>query len=240
MRKPLIGITCDDETKYLGDIPRFFQQLNDSYVKAVEEAGGIPLVIPNGLKEEKLKQLAEDLDGFLFSGGVDVDPGRYGQEKDETVVSVSKKRDETEFTLLKHVLDDTKKPVLCICRGMQMLNAALGGTLIQDLEKAGYEKHFLIDNPRNVFTHEIVVEEDSKLKKILKDEIRVNSFHHQALGEVSERLKVTAHSKKDHVIEAAEMPGERFVLAVQWHPEELIANGSHLALFKEFVSQAEK
>ena len=240
MRKPLIGISCGvTERLVLKDIYREIQQLNSSYTRAVEESGGIPVIIPVGLNEEDLKQLTASLDGFLFSGGEDVDPSRYGKDDPEGLSSFCGKRDETEFALLDHVLKETGKPVLAICRGLQVLNVAMGGTLIIDLPSAGRNEHSLTQYPREQFTHEIIVKEDTRLKCILKDENRVNSFHHQAIDDVAEGLIVTAYSAEDHVIEAAEAPGDRFILGVQWHPEELIASQGHRRLFEEFIYQAE-
>ena len=240
MNRPLIGISCGISNYTVSMInERERQELNNTYIKAVEEAGGIPLIIPNGLKEETIEEIGEKLDGFIFSGGGDVDPSLYGKQSDDSVGGVSFKRDDTEYKLLQHVLYHTKKPVFGICRGIQILNVAMGGTLIVDLQRAGKKKHSLTEKRREELTHEIVVKENTRLKQILKEERRVNSFHHQALDQVAEGLIVTAYSAADHVIEAVEAPGDRYILGVQWHPEELIAHEGHLALFKEFVRQAE-
>ena len=241
MNKPLIGVSCNMEEKLVSKINhRYVQTLSNTYIKAVEAGGGIPVIIPNSLNEEDLKTLADRLDGFIFSGGGDVDPAVYGGLSDETVGGVSDYRDETELALLKYVINETDKPVFGICRGVQIMNVEMGGTLIVDLPKAGKMRHSLTEYPREEFTHEIRVEEGSRLKEILKDENRVNSFHHQALDKVADGLFVTAYSVKDGVIEAVENRGERYILGVQWHPEELIAHEGHLALFKELVRQAKK
>ncbi len=241
MKKPLIGISCNAENRIISGInPRFYHTLSDKYVNGIKKAGGIPVIIPNGLNEESLKELAGSLDGFLFSGGSDVDPNCYGKEKDATVDDTWPVRDETELFLLRYVLENTKKPVFGICRGLQVMNVALGGTLIIDLEIAGKMRHSLTDNPRAEFSHEIIVKDDSHLKNILKDENRVNSFHHQAIDQLGKGLVATAYSVDDQVIEAVEMPGERYILAVQWHPEELTDHEAHQQLFNEFVFQAGK
>ena len=215
MNKPLIGISCNAEDRIISGInPRFYHTLSDKYVNGIKKAGGIPVIIPNGMDEDSLKELAGSLDGFLFSGGNDVDPGCYGKENDGTVGETSPVRDETELALLRYVLEETDKPVFGICRGLQIMNVALGGTLITDLETAGKKRHSLIDHPRGDFSHEIVIEEGSRLKEILKGEKRVNSFHHQAIDRLGKDLVVTAYSADDHVIEAVEIPGERYILAV--------------------------
>ncbi len=239
MKKPLIGISCNAENRIISGInPRFYHTLSDKYVNGIKKAGGIPVIIPNGLNEESLKELAGSLDGFLFSGGSDVEPERYGKKKDETLGSTAPIRDETELVLLRYVMEETQKPVFGICRGLQVMNVALGGTLIIDLESAGKMRHSLTERPREEFSHEIIVEDGSRLKGILKEENRVNSFHHQAIDELGKGFVVTAYSKEDHVIEAVEIPGERFILAVQWHPEELTDHEAHQRLFDEFVLHA--
>lgn len=239
MKKPLIGISCGISDYTISKInARKRQELNDTYVRAVEESGGVPVIIPNGLSEETIEELAERLDAFVFSGGGDVDPSLYGKEKDETVGGISEKRDDTEYKLLNCVLKKTEKPVFGICRGVQMLNVAMGGTLIVDVEKAGKMRHSLTEDPREDFSHEITVKEGTRLERILNGERRVNSFHHQALDRIADGLTVTAHSALDQVVEAVEAPGERYILGVQWHPEELIAHEAHKALFEELVAQA--
>ncbi|MBR4461425.1 MAG: gamma-glutamyl-gamma-aminobutyrate hydrolase family protein [Erysipelotrichaceae bacterium] len=241
MKKPLIGISCNAERHLIAGInPRLYHTLSDKYVNGIIKAGGIPVLIPNGLDHDSLKELADDLDGFLFSGGCDVDPNCYGKEKDGTVGDIWPIRDETELFLLKHVLEETEKPVFGICRGLQIMNVALGGTLFVDLENAGKKRHSLIDNPRGDFSHEIIVEDGTRLKGILKEETRVNSFHHQAIEQLGKGLVATAYSVDDRVIEAIEMPGERYILAVQWHPEELTDYEAYQRLFDEFLIQANK
>ena len=241
MSKPLIGISCDLlEQTMANNRKRQVQKLNDSYVEAVKGSGGIPVIIPNGLNDEDIKELSEKLDGFIFSGGGDIDPEAYGKEPDNTLIEVWPERDQSELLLLRYVLNDSAKPVLCICRGLQILNVFLGGTLIIDLPNAGKNVHSFNELPRDAFSHEIVVEENSKLKTIIKDETQVNSFHHQAIDKLGEGLVISAYSKEDRVIEAVEIPGERYIMGVQWHPEELRAHASHKALFDELIKQAAK
>ena len=241
MKKPLIGITCNYTEHNIHNVNiRYYQDVSSSYTKAIENAGGLPVIIPNNTDKETLIELADRLDGFLFTGGVDVDPSFYGKEDDGTMGEVTIERDQTEIDLLKYVIYETEKPVFGICRGIQVINVAMGGTLIMDLPTAGKNIHSFSEKPRELFTHEIVVEEDSRLKEILEDEVRVNSFHHQAVDRLADGLRITAHSKDDGVIEAYELPGERYLLAVQWHPEELTHTKAHARLFEELVRQSSK
>ena len=236
--RPLIAITCNVEHKTVAGNDRIIQTINDAYIRAVESAGGLSLVVPNGLSEEDIAELAEKVDGLILSGGGDIAPECFGSDAEEDCHGVEPLRDETELMLARYFLDHTDKPVFGICRGLQLLNVALGGDLIVDLPKAGKEIHSFTGRPRNEFTHEIIVEEDSLLKRLLGEENRVNSFHHQAIDKLGKGLKVNAYSKNDHVIEGVEIPGERFILAVQWHPEELIENRYHKNLFEYFMKQA--
>lgn len=236
MNKPLIGISCSYNPKESNGFHSYVQQLNDSYITAVKESGGIPIIIPNCLKEADYEEICDHFDGFLFSGGGDVDPVIYGKQNNGLAGGISAERDECELALLRYLLNETDKPIFAVCRGVQILNVAMGGTLIIDLMSEGKNNHSFIDHPRDVFTHEIEVSDHTKLKSILQDENHVNSFHHQALDEVGDGLIVTAYSSDDHVIEAVEVPGERFILGVQWHPEELIAHPGHKRLFESFVS----
>ncbi|MBQ1482099.1 MAG: gamma-glutamyl-gamma-aminobutyrate hydrolase family protein [Erysipelotrichaceae bacterium] len=240
--KPLIGITCNFEDRTVSKInERQYDTLSNAYVTAVRKAGGIPLIIPNGLDKEELEEQAYRLDGLLISGGGDVDPAMYGKEAERDLCSgIHEERDQTEYDLLDYVLHYTFKPVFGICRGLQMLNVAMGGTLICDLPSAGKNVHSLTQYPREKFSHEITVKNGSILADILRDERRVNSFHHQAIDVPAPGLEVTAYSKEDEVIEAVEASGERYILAVQWHPEELIYNEDHLALFEKLVEEARK
>ena len=235
--KPLIGITSNIETRTSNSFDREFNDLNTSYIKAVLSAGGVPVIIPNGLKEDDLIALVNGLDGFLFSGGVDVDPSYYDMKDDGTLGKVTPARDATEIMLIKYLMNNSHKPIMGICRGLQIINVASGGTLIMDLPSAGKNRHSFVEKQRFEFTHEIVVKDDTRLKKLLKDENRVNSFHHQAIDKLGKGLIVSAYSKEDNVIEAIEAADNRYLLAVQWHPEELIDNAKHFALFAELIRQ---
>ena len=241
MNKPLIGISCSISNNNSREIiPEGSQQLKNAYIKAVLENGGIPVLLPNGLSAEDVLSLCGHLDGFLFTGGADVYSRYYGKEPNELLGPYSLLRDETELNLLKYILFSTERPVFGICRGEQILNVALGGTLYIDLPAAGKDLHSFYGQRRSGFSHEIETVRDTRLEGILQGEKRVNSFHHQAVEKLGEGLIASAYSLNDRVIEAVEMPGERFVLGVQWHPEDLTSAEGHRRLFETFIDACRK
>ena len=220
MKKPLIGISGSMgqaiDSMTMEQIPRQQHRLNDSYVQAVLLSGGIPVILPVCEDPELMRAMADRVDGVLLSGGDDLDPNLYGKRPTGKLGTVCPRRDTAELALAEYVLHHTDKPLLGICRGVQVLNVALGGTLHIDLPSLGTESHSLNMYPRSVGSHRITVEADSTLARILGSggEHWVNSFHHQAVDAPGEGLSVTARSMPDHVIEAVELPGERFVVGV--------------------------
>jgi putative glutamine amidotransferase len=188
-----------------------------------------------------LQELVSGLDGLLLSGGGDVAPHRFGQTKSAPLRSVDPPRDEMELSLVRQALE-SDLPTLAICRGIQILNVALGGTLYQDIntQLPGALRHdSRTDCPRTHKAHAVHMVSESRLWHILGcDTLDVNSFHHQCLKEVAPSLQVTAQAP-DGVIEAVELPEGRFVVGVQWHPEELIGVDPRMrGLFEAFVAAA--
>ena len=241
--KPLIGITGGmGQAIYSRNMehpPLQQHRLNDSYVQAMIQAGGIPVILPVCEDAALMRAMADSVDGILLSGGGDLDPGCYGRRATGRLGDVSPRRDAAELAVAEYVLRRTQKPLLGICRGIQVMNVALGGTLYIDLPSAGKLEHGLTMYPRNVTTHEVEVAENTRLSGILGAGIRsVNSFHHQAVATLGEGLAITARSVPDGVIEAVELPGPRFALGVQWHPEELRATEEAAALFRAFIAAA--
>ena len=223
------------------NVPQLQHRLGDNYVKAVMEAGGIPVLLPNSTDLSCVEEIAAGLDGFLLSGGGDVDPALFGQRATAQLGAVTPRRDDFELALARYIMNETDKPVLGICRGIQVMNVAMGGTLHIDLPSDGKLCHSLTMYPRNVRTHDIRVTDGSMMEDIMEGrEGRVNSFHHQAIREVADCFVVTAVSSEDGVIEAVEQPGERFVVGVQWHPEELTEFPEAKNLFRSFVKAASK
>ena len=199
------------------------------YVRAVERAGGRPLLVPpstNGVEET-----LDAVDGLVFSGGADLDPEAYGQEPHEETFGVDSERDEAELALLRGALE-RDMPVLAVCRGSQVLNVALGGDLVQHLpEVVGHDRH--LHTPGEFADHEVRVETDSRLAQLVGERTPVKSHHHQGFGRVGEGLRETAWAD-DGTVEGVEDPERRFALGVLWHPEA----GEDTKLFEALVAEA--
>lgn len=243
--KPIIGISCSMGLGIYSmtqeQLPQEQHRLGDKYVQAILRAGGIPVMLPACEDPEVMAAMADRLDGILLSGGGDVDPACFGRRATGHLGSVSPRRDAAELALARYVLEKTEKPILGICRGIQVMNVAMGGSLHIDLPDAGKLCHSLSMYPRNVVSHGIRVAEETRLAGILgSGERMVNSFHHQAVDQVAEGFVVTARSLPDDVVEAMELPGSRFAVGVQWHPEELTEQEEARSLFRAFVNAAAK
>lgn len=234
--KPIIGITAfveDDLSAHL----------NAAYSKSIIEAGGIPLIIPLGV-EEDAEQILALTDGLLLSGGYDVHPFLFGVDPSPKLGKIHPARDAVELALIEAAFL-RKMPIFGICRGIQILNVALGGTLYQDIDSDHYStkliKH-MQQAGRSVATHYVQIIAENLLATILEQEkIAVNSFHHQSVNVLAENLKVAAKSS-DGIIEAVVHEELPFCLAVQWHPEELaIAGDPHAQkLFAAFIEASIK
>lgn len=243
--KPLIGITCSMglgiTSMTMENLPQEQHRMNDTYVKAIIQAGGIPVVIPAYEDISLIKELVDRLDGVLLSGGVDLDPARYGQRPNAHLGRVSPRRDAAEIAIARYVIRETDKPLLGICRGVQVMNVAMGGSLYIDLPSEGKLAHSLSMYPRHQVSHEIEVAENTHLAEAMgTGKNMVNSFHHEAVKELAEGFAVSAVSVPDDVIEAIELPGERFVVGVQWHPEELTTRQEAKQIFRNFVAAASR
>ena len=225
-RAPLIGISGSYASEGVGSTT-----LNTNYSQAISKAGGVPVVIPTLSSREEADAVLAKLDGIVFSGDEDLDPSFYGEEKLNATVFVDTVRDVSDVFLAKSALA-SKKPILAICRGEQLMNVVLGGSLYQDLAE---------QMPENVghsgTTHKILAEPGSLLAKLYgTDSLEVNSSHHQAVKDVAPGLKVTAYSD-DGIVEAYE--GDNLI-AVQFHPEKLVRAGDNkwLEIFKVFIKKA--
>lgn len=218
---PLIGITCG--TSALDPQARNPQdRLNQSYAIAVARSGAVPVILPTVRPGDDPNCLLDRLDGLLLSGGYDCAPCLFGEPILNESVEVDERRDEWELPLIQAAVE-RGFPTMAICRGIQSLNVALGGTLIQDIpvQQPSGIKHRQPEE-RDVATHAIEIDPSSRLASIIEgNTFAVNSFHHQALKQVAEGLKVVARAP-DGVVEAVEGTGMGFLLAVQFHPEDMV------------------
>ncbi len=227
---PLIGITTYGRNRE----NRFI--LPAEYVDGVRRAGGIPLLIPPG--ETQFEQLLPHLDGLILTGGGDIAPELYGGQPHETIYSVDPERDQTELALT-HRLIEANLPTLGICRGLQMINVALGGTLIEHLPDVVGDQVAHKALPHHPIPHPVKIEAGSHLAEIVQaEQVETASWHHQALKRVAPQLKVVAYAP-DGIVEGVEMPGHRWLVAVQWHPELTAADDpSQQHLFDALVRAA--
>lgn len=230
--RPVIGVIplYDDEKDSVWMVP--------GYLTGIEEAGGLPLILPFTDDREELLQAASVCDGFLFTGGHDVDPSVYGEAKKEICGKACPVRDVMEREIFSYALK-LDKPVLGICRGIQMINALLGGTLYQDLptEYESETEHHM-DPPYDRTAHMVEIVPGSLFAKWFAEcKLPVNSYHHQAVKEPGRGLQVCARSE-DGLVEAVCMPEWRFVVAVQWHPEfNYKTETSSRILFEKFIKK---
>ena len=227
--KPVVGITSYAEEVTWGAWVEEAALVPLSYVRAIERAGGRPLVIPPS--EGAIEETLSVLDGILFSGGSDLDPTLYDAEAHPETQGVHEARDSAEMALLSAALE-RDMPVLAVCRGSQVLNVARGGDLVQHLpEVLGHEEHK--HTPGEYSDHDVTLEPGTRIGEILGDRAPVKSHHHQGFGRIGEGLRKAGHAE-DGTVEALEDPTKRFAVGVLWHPEE----GEDMALFEALVEQA--
>ena len=236
--KPLIGIPGD--TQIEGDSVRYLAYA--SYVRAIQRAGGAPIMIPLGLDHATLRAIFSRLDGLLIQGGEDVHPNEYGEELEPFCGKIDLERDATELTMLRWAFEKNL-PTLGICRGIQMMNVVAGGTLYQDIDSQlpGSLRHpHIKGNPADFRAHRITVEPASQLAKALgTTEIQVNSRHHQAIKSLANGFRIIARSP-DGIIEAIESANGHFALGVQFHPENMIDSDTRIfGIFRTFVEAIE-
>ena len=213
-KAPLVGISCSE---YDGQ----YDLLRVTYTGAIAKAGGIPVILPTVKTAEQAEQLLGRLDGIIFSGGEDVSPAWYGEEPVNETVEVDTLRDVSDSLLVRAAIS-SGKPILAICRGSQLLNVLLGGSLYQDIPSQ------LPDNiGHGGATHKIGLDKDGFLARIFgPDSLTVNSFHHQAVKDQAPGIRIAARAA-DGIVEAWETPQ---ITAVQFHPEAMLAEGDTLWL----------
>jgi putative glutamine amidotransferase len=209
-----------------------------AYFRALVAAGAHPEEIAFFSAGDRSRAARAKLDGVLFAGGEDVDPAFYDEKKKYDSVKVNRARDEFELALLDRALEE-RLPILGICRGSQMINVKFGGALYQDLVRdEAVEREHRRSQPRNEAVHQVAVTEpESLLGNAFQGSCRVNSLHHQAIKRVGRGLKVTAYSD-DGLVEALEAGGDYpFLMAVQWHPEEMVEQPEQKKIFEQFLAR---
>lgn len=216
---PVVGIPCCSMTR--PGSGRILYGSFQSYVQALIAAGATPLLIPPGLSDDALASLCQRLDGLLLAGGADIDPARYGEERAPYCGEIEPERDELELSITRLALA-SDLPIFGICRGMQTLNVAAGGALLQDIAAQRSNALDHQQTKRTLLAHHVLVEQGSRLRELLgADEYAVNSLHHQAVSQPGDGVRIVAWAP-DGVAEAMELPAQRFAIAVQYHPEELV------------------
>ena len=206
------------------------------YMQGLEEAGAVPVILPLTVSETVLKQTADFFDGFLFTGGHDVNPELYGQKKTELCGEICEVRDSMEAYIFREAVLNLNKPALGICRGIQLFNTLLGGSLHQDIP-AELPSTIIHSQkpPYDVPAHAVRLISESPLGKLIgKERIEVNSSHHQGIKELAKGLEVMALAD-DGLVEAVRMPAHSYVWAVQWHPELSLKDEVSKKIFASFV-----
>ena len=240
MHRPLIGVTMGREKSQ-----RFFGLnlfiMNQTYVRTLEQLGALPVMVPLHMAEATLRAIFDRLDGLFLPGGEDIDPANYGAERHDLLGATDKERDRTELLLTRWAVE-RGMPVLGVCRGVQMINVACGGSLTQDLhsERPELIKHdyFPPSFERFRISHAIDIAADSRLAQALGRLHEVNSMHHQGIDRIGYGLRVVARAD-DGLPEALEAPSLPYVVGVQWHPEELARTDQMSAnLFYDFIMAA--
>lgn len=231
MNRPLIGVIP------LVDIEKNSYWMLPGYLEGLINAGGMPVMLPLTNDQMMLREIADQFDGFLFTGGHDLSPALYGEQRLPSCGVCCELRDQMESELFPFIWEQDK-PILGICRGLQFINVALGGTLYQDLpEQIASDIEHRQQPPYEVPVHDVQIVENSPLHMLLhKNSLLVNSHHHQAIKTLSHHLQPMAYSP-DGLIEAIYAPEKQYVWAVQWHPEWLYATDENSRnIFKRFLS----
>ena len=236
--KPVIGITTNHSINTYGQPLVLLQQ---SYVKAILQAGGVPVLIPSLVATDGWDALYARLDGILFSGGGDIGLEHAPGDPHPRIDDVDPERDSVELKMLNAAASDGK-PFLGICRGCQVMNVALGGTLYTHIpdQLPNALDHSYPGNMRTVLVHQVKIEEGTHVAEIFGEPIiKVNSLHHQGIKEVPPSVRVAGYAP-DGLVEAIELPQHPFGLAVQWHPEWLTDQEGTRNMFRKFIQAAEK
>ena len=229
---PVIGLLAEIDDECAARVMR-------SYAEAIEDNGGLPLLLPYIENDEAVDRFIDVCDGFLFTGGVDVEPRKYGEETHPKCGTIRLFRDDLELRVAERALK-TGKPIMGICRGIQLLNVALGGKLYQDIpSEIPSDIPHAQSEPKTSPSHSVNVIEGTPLHALAgKTKMVANSFHHQAISTLGEGLEVMALAD-DGIIEAVYLPSAPYFRAYQWHPERLFkTDGDNRAIFVDFINAA--
>ncbi len=233
--RPVIGITAYPRVLDVKTGPTLLHTVSRFYIESIDRAGGLPLILPV-MDPESVEDALACVDGILLTGGGDVQPSRYGALPTADTRGVDPTRDAYEIRLLE-VAVATDLPLLATCRGMQMLNVTMGGSLVQHVPAVTGQDHAQYERWREP-VHVVKIEPDSHLAEALgATEVRVNSLHHQAVDKAAEGLRAVAWAD-DGTVEAIEVPGSPHIVAVQWHPELLEDLPEQQGLFRQLVTHA--
>lgn len=233
-QKPIIGLNAD----FVPDARRPYHKLYLVYTRAIELAGGIPVVIPVGIGADDLRSTLDRLDGLVLTGGRDIDPALYGEARHETVNTSEAERQEADMCLARAALAHGL-PIVGICLGCQLINVALGGSLVQDINTQTASRMAHGPSGDAPCLHPVKVVSGSLLHSIVRsDSVEVDSSHHQAVKRLGGGVVVTA-SAEDGTVEAIEVPGS-WVVALQWHPERQTDSPEQMAIFVALVCEARK
>ena len=227
MTKVIVGITGNEKEMPAMSGIKYVAVAQD-LSEGVKQAGGLPIVIPIG-KPELAKDYVDMVDKLILSGGQHVDPRFYGQEKEIDSDDYSLARDQFELALIKEALRQ-KKPIFAVCRGMQLLNVALGGSLHQSIQG-----HWQEDVSGT--SHSLEVRPNSRVSQLFQAGTQINSLHRQSIKDLAPGLVATAHDPRDGTIEAYESQGQQSILGIQWHPEFLAKNCSHNQKLFDYLVQ---
>ena len=228
MAKVIVGITGNEKEMPAMSGIKYVAVAQD-LSEGVKQAGGLPIVIPIG-KPELAKDYVDMVDKLILSGGQHVDPRFYGQEKEIDSDDYSLARDQFELALIKEALRQ-KKPIFAVCRGMQLLNVALGGSLHQSIQG-----HWQEDVSGT--SHSLEIRPNSRVSQLFQAGTQINSLHRQSIKDLAPGLVATAHDPRDGTIEASESQGQQSILGIQWHPEFLAKNCSHNQKLFDYLVQA--
>jgi putative glutamine amidotransferase len=233
--QPIIGVIplWDEEKDSIWMLP--------GYMQGLEEAGAVPVILNLTISEIVLKQSVYTFDGFLFTGGHDVNPKLYGQEKKDYCGEICEMRDQMEAYIFREAVLSQKKSALGICRGIQLFNVLLGGSLYQDIPaEFPCAVNHVKGPPYDVPAHNVRLLPGCPLRELIgKENIKVNSYHHQGIKEIAKGLEIMALAD-DGLVEAVYMPDRSYVWAVQWHPEFSLKDEISKKIFSSFVGSVEK